>query len=230
MRDLVEMLRPRTLSADAELNGRQSGSLQWRLSRQETQQKAISLGFVYRITDEEVRRGSMTVEYNSVDDEFSRDEKGEGAKWNERLFTYANLQRKVEKDWKMVYLARKDLHQTGWAKLRFEMSSSEQHFGHIRVDCPVHHFDQFGSVQVFLNYGDEHVPLSSSSSSSSFEYEFPSKSIEKFDLELVVSSSNDDNDANAWQKTQLFRQSILPASSNDRTHLFRIELNFPRGQ
>ena len=229
MRDLVEMLRPRALSTDAELNGRQSGSLQWRLSRQETQQKAISSGFVYRITDDEVRRGSLTVAYNSVDDEFSRDEKAEGAKWNERFFSYANLQRKVEKDWKMVYLARKDLHQTGWAKIQFEMPSSEQHFDHIRIDCPVHQFDQFGSMQVFLNYGDEHVPLSSSSSSS-FEYDFPSQSVEKFQLEIVLSSTNDDNDANAWQKTQLFRQSILPASSNDRTHLFRIELNFRRGQ
>ena len=38
IRDLVEMIRPRTLSSDVELNGRQSGSLQWRLSRQETQE------------------------------------------------------------------------------------------------------------------------------------------------------------------------------------------------
>lgn len=228
IRDLVEMIRPRTLSSDVELNGRQSGSLQWRLSRQETQENnEIHLGFVYKMSEEEIDRNSLIVEYNSVQDQFYRQENRDEAKWNERWFSYSNLQRKVEKDWKMVYLARKNLFQNGFAKFQFEIDSNEKQFDHLQIFCPFHQFDQFGSVNLFVHQENQRISLFSSSSSSSphlFEFDFPSNCSKTFQLEIVLSGTNDENDSNSWQKTQLFRQSIVSTSSDDRSHLFRFHL------
>lgn len=181
------------------------------------------------MSDDELQRGSMTIEYNSVEDQFYRNEIRDEAKWNERFFSYSNLQRKMEKDWKMVYLARKSLFQNGFAKFQFEIDSEEKQFGHLQLACPSHQFDQFGSIELFLHFDDQRISLSSSSSSV-FEFDFPTKSIKKFQLEIVLSSTNDENDSNSWQKTQLFRQSTLPTSSDDRSHLFRLQLDFRQCQ
>lgn len=177
------------------------------------------------MNEEEIDRNSLLIEYNSVQDQFYRQENRDEAKWNQRCFSYSNLQRKVEKDWKMVYLARKNLFQNGFAKFQFEIDSNEKQFDHLQIFCPFHQFDQFGSVNLFIHQENQRLSLSSSSSSPHlFEFDFPSNSSTTFQLEIILSSTNDENDTNSWQKTQLFRQSIVSTSSDDRSHLFRFHL------
>jgi hypothetical protein len=43
-------------------------------------------------------------------------------------------------------------------------------------------------------------------------------------FKIILTSSNDNNDDNAWQKAQLFRQSIDQISDDDKSHFLRINL------
>ncbi|CAF4786809.1 unnamed protein product, partial [Rotaria magnacalcarata] len=44
----------------------------------------------------------------------------------------------------------------------------------------------------------------------------------RIQFKVILTSSNDNNDDNAWQKAQLFRQSIEQTSENDQSHFLRI--------
>ncbi len=46
----------------------------------------------------------------------------------------------------------------------------------------------------------------------------------RISFKIILTSSNDNNDDNAWQKAQLFRQSIDQISDNDKSHFLRINL------
>ncbi len=63
---------------------------------------------------------------------------------------------------------------------------------------------------------------------SSFEYIFDhqinSLSNLRIGFKVILTSSNDMNDNNAWQKAQLFRQSIEQISDIDHSHCLRINL------
>ena len=46
----------------------------------------------------------------------------------------------------------------------------------------------------------------------------------RINFRIILSSTNDSNDTNAWQKAQLFRRSIENISDDDRTHFLRINV------
>ena len=133
----------------------------------------------------------------------------------------------------MVYLTRKQQHANGtisWViQLKPEHEKSYQ-FHRITIQCPSKTFDQYARIHCQLQIDDEQiVDLSqnfSLDSNSLFEYTIDNKinslSNIRIAFKVILSSSNDNNDDNAWQKGQLFRQSTEQVSDDDQSHFFRI--------
>jgi len=46
-------------------------------------------------------------------------------------------------------------------------------------------------------------------------------------FKIILTSSNDNNDDNAWQKLQLFRQSI-EQTENDKSHFLKINVTIQK--
>ncbi len=69
-------------------------------------------------------------------------------------------------------------------------------------------------------------------SNSSFEYIFNEKinslSNLRIGFKIILTSTNDNSDNNAWQKAQLFRQSIEEISNNDHSHFLVIHLTIAK--
>ncbi|CAF4750842.1 unnamed protein product, partial [Rotaria magnacalcarata] len=230
--DIVSMLNEEKLTKESELHGRQSGSLGWKLARGETdQQDDITNGFIYFINNEECDKGFISIEYNSVLDKYYRNEIEENKKDGliDKVYSCSNIQRKIENDWKMVYLSRKQLNQSGiisWA-IQFNSEQEELYrFHKINIQCPSTSFDQYAQISCQLQLGDEQVIVLPQNSNSSFEYivEQTKHSLSniRIQFKVILTSSNDNNDDNAWQKAQLFRQSIELTSENDQSHFLRI--------
>jgi len=198
-------------------------------------QDDITKGYIYSITNEECEKGSITIDYNSVLDKYFRNKIEENKKdgWIDRVYLCSNIQRKVERDWKMVYLTRKQLHTNGiisWViQLKPEQEKSYQ-FHRITIQCPSKAFDQYARIVCQLQIDDEQIidlPQNRSSDSNSlFEYIIDNKrnslSNLRIGFKVILSSSNDNNDDNAWQKGQLFRQSTEQISGDDQSHFLRI--------
>jgi hypothetical protein len=96
---------------------------------------------------------------------------------------------------------------------------SKTHFRYT-IDLPQSIF-----VKIHLNF---YRPSFNLDVNSSFEYIFDhqinSLSNLRIGFKVILTSSNDMNDNNAWQKAQLFRQSIEQISDNDHSHCLRINL------
>lgn len=105
--EMVEFLTPRKPD-DRELGGRISGATAWRVSRGEIGNTVQP--FVFILNAEERLNWLLHFRYNTARNEYQRmssaREVTEG--WNSCTFESCNVQRKVEKDWQMVYLARKE--------------------------------------------------------------------------------------------------------------------------
>jgi len=122
VKELVEFICPTKDEAkDPELGGRESGSLAWRLARQEIRAADSGVGssaavFVWKITRDLALKQNNCLElfYDSVQDEYilGRSKESYRRGWNGGLFELENISRKEEKDWRMVYLAR-----NGWDTL-----------------------------------------------------------------------------------------------------------------
>ena len=66
-----------------------------------------SEGFVFRVKDrDDFLHPAFELRYNSVTDEYTVNEKPERMGWASGTYSAANVAKKVEHDWKMVYLAR----------------------------------------------------------------------------------------------------------------------------
>jgi peptide-N4-(N-acetyl-beta-glucosaminyl)asparagine amidase len=140
--------------------------------------------------------------------------------WNDGALSYSNIQYKVENDWKMCYLARTQGSEKAFIEWSFDLSSSDQNskLNNIELKCK---FDCFQSGRVMLTLfsikdGSENgLILDKSGGNSHFSFYqmgdlFFIKIVEdvKLDgLKLRADLSKGDGD-NAWQHTQLFRQSL----------------------
>ena len=116
-------------------------------------------GYVYSINDDECENGSISIEYNSVKDQYYRNGLVENKKdgWTDRIYSTSNIQRKVEKDWKMVYLSRKQLNSNGILSWTIQMKPEQEkifRFDRIHIQCPSTTFDQHAKVLCQLQIGD----------------------------------------------------------------------------
>lgn len=93
--------------------GRESGSLAWRLARQETgsvNSSTEQTGFIWKVGEKTVQDGKFELNYSpSLDVYFRKTASGENDRlktgWRSGIWHEKNVFRKEERDWKMVYLA-----------------------------------------------------------------------------------------------------------------------------
>lgn len=112
VQEVVEFLYPRSKTGnvkESEMEGRESGSLAWRLARQElgSGQTDNPSGFIWQITRDKLFQGSKyLLTYDSVKDEYCSCAEETKSGWKSGARRVENLFQKKEHDWKMVYLAR----------------------------------------------------------------------------------------------------------------------------
>jgi hypothetical protein len=92
-------------------------------------------GFQFKPTESEIRAKKMEISYNVVTDITSRSEQLNVTSvpaisgWSTTVWRHCNMERKIEQDWDMGYLARKDLEDlpntmTGLLEYRFNLRES----------------------------------------------------------------------------------------------------------
>ncbi|CAF0979034.1 unnamed protein product [Adineta ricciae] len=228
IRDLVSMLKEQNVSKESELHGRQSGSLGWKLSRGETdQQDDIINRYIFSVENSECEKGLISIEYDSVLDKYFRNkiEENKVDGWTDRVYSCSNIQRKVERDWKMVYLSRKQLNSNGFISWCIQLKPEQEEFyqfHQISIQCPTVTFDQQAKIVCQVQLQDDQLIDIPQNSNSSFEYIITEKNVYRIIFKITLSSSNDHNDNNAWQKAQLFRQSTVQQATGDQSHFLKV--------
>ncbi|XP_046482236.1 peptide-N(4)-(N-acetyl-beta-glucosaminyl)asparagine amidase [Neodiprion pinetum] len=210
--ELVELIiyhfgNNRKDESDKDYHGRTSGSLAWRLSRQEAKIDSNS-SHVWRIPSEvESIKLSYTASsdnYVLVDRSGNVLEKIEG--WAKGVYEMnGGIFRKVENDWKMVYLARSPENQSGNISWNFEISDSKLEISNLslRAIAAVFHGASIEwKIQGFYRNGQTKVvPINDSK-------EFKTEQLNgTFKISLSATLSGGEKDL-AWQHAQLFRQSL----------------------
>lgn len=240
--EIVEFLTPKTVK-DGEDVGRQSGSLQWRLNRGEIKLPEAAPAFSFKIKESDLNSNKFRVQYNSVQDIYISS--GSEIKcWKNGASKYKNIQHKVEHDWKMVYLSRTAGSDSAFIEWSFDLSKLKT--GNMKkciqkIELKLEHkcFEN-GKIDWTFYWSSK---INDFKSEDKFTFDgknklffdnLPFKLIEKdnekelSDIknpELVIfkikATMSGGTGQNAWQHTQLFRQSL-----NDDKNLFDVCFHF----
>ncbi|XP_029643414.1 peptide-N(4)-(N-acetyl-beta-glucosaminyl)asparagine amidase [Octopus sinensis] len=119
-KELTEFSSHRTPKSD-ELQGRTTGSLAWRLQRGETKKHTP---YTFKPDIAEQQSKCLYVKYSCAKDIYYRpySSKSEIHCWQSLLFSYKDIFRKEEHDWKKVYLSRTEGCEFGEVSWKFDVS------------------------------------------------------------------------------------------------------------
>lgn len=197
-----------------ELGGRISGSEAWRVARGEVGVQTKSVAFVP--TEKEKAAKRFHLQYNIVDDQYTRVSNGNEviAGWENGAWVNESMHRKVENDWKMVYLARKEgttLAKIGW---KVECASTGLRVESISVRTSSQTFES-GTINWKLYSAETQVNVNPDKNLCSYP-EFLNVSEVVLEAELYGGEGSC-----AWQHTQLFRESLT-----DKENIMEIIVTF----
>eukprot|EP00117_Sycon_ciliatum_P044623 scpid44498/ scgid32167/ Peptide-N(4)-(N-acetyl-beta-glucosaminyl)asparagine amidase; N-glycanase 1; Peptide:N-glycanase len=208
--------------------GRTSGSMAWRLARGETSGDTgstsaaaaagsaavaptaiIETSYLFELSDGDVAAKRMRVRYSTASDAYYRQHADHLAKndapalrgWKSGIFMAENVQRKVENDWKMAYLARRSGGSEASATWTLDLSSHSCTVDRASVCVKG---DVFGSGRISWSVSADNgalVELDSNSQGGAMP-ELDGATM----ITVTASMQGGDGDV-AWQHTQLFRQS-----------------------
>ncbi|GFR76588.1 peptide-N(4)-(N-acetyl-beta-glucosaminyl) asparagine amidase [Elysia marginata] len=212
---------------DENLPGRSTGSLAWRQARGELGTLASarfvsdtnnsnSAGFVFTPSAKELVSKVMHVKYNCSTDKYirksSEDENIRG--WETCVFEQNNIFRKEEPDWKMVYLARTEGSTKAQISWKFDLTNTNLKMNKLELKAQSSIFEN-GKISWRICAGDNCTSLTGSSLQDSMMLDL--KGCKTLVLVAVLERGSGDN---AWQQTQLFRQS----SQDLESYPFEIKL------
>ncbi|XP_077265699.1 N-glycanase Pngl [Temnothorax americanus] len=205
--DMLYIPNSRNKDSDEEAyEGRTSGSLMWRLARGEVTQ-AEGKSYVWDIS----KYGqTFELRYNVVEDLYHvvRDnavlERKSG--WLEGMnATEGGIFRKVENDWKMVYLARSPQAERGRVKWTFEIANSASRLETFALKATSEVFQGAKvSWEIEATFDDGRAVVVAVPSCASFRTEEVRGAVR---LNVIVTLSGG-RGQEAWQHAQLFRRSL----------------------
>ncbi|CAH1795770.1 unnamed protein product [Owenia fusiformis] len=197
--EMVEFLTPKIASA-SEGQGRQSGSVAWRLSRGET--KTDAQPYVFKLTESEKHDKEFYITYSAALDKYCRpSERNEVTNsWSSMLSECKNIFRKEERDWNMVYLARTEGTPSASISWTLDCSDSGLAVDSIEILVCSKTYEN-GKVTWILCADDQCIPVAANNRKTITEMEGKKR------VTLTAKLSGGNGDC-AWQHTQLFRQPI----------------------
>ncbi|XP_053455412.1 peptide-N(4)-(N-acetyl-beta-glucosaminyl)asparagine amidase isoform X2 [Nycticebus coucang] len=204
--ELVEFISPKT-PKPGELGGRISGSVAWRVARGEMGLERKETLFIP--SENEKISKQLHLCYNIVKDHYVRVSNNNQtiSGWENGVWKMESIFRKVETDWNMVYLARKEGSSFAYISWKFECGSVGLKVDSISIRTSSQTFHT-GIIQWKLRSDTARVDLIGDKNLRSY-HDFSSATEVILEAEL----SRGDGDV-AWQHTQLFRQSLNDHEEN----------------
>ncbi|XP_012641715.2 peptide-N(4)-(N-acetyl-beta-glucosaminyl)asparagine amidase isoform X2 [Microcebus murinus] len=204
--ELVEFISPKT-PKPGELGGRISGSVAWRVARGEMGLERRETLFIP--SENEKISKQLHLCYNIVKDHYVRVSNNNQtiSGWENGVWKMESIFRKVETDWNMVYLARKEGSSFAYISWKFECGSVGLKVDSISIRTSSQTFHT-GVVQWKLQSDTAGVDLTGDKNLHSY-HDFSGATEVILEAEL----SRGDGDV-AWQHTQLFRQSLNDHEEN----------------
>nr|XP_005297144.1 peptide-N(4)-(N-acetyl-beta-glucosaminyl)asparagine amidase isoform X5 [Chrysemys picta bellii] len=205
--ELVEFISPKT-PKPGELGGRISGSMAWRVARDEIGSE-MRKEVIFIPSGKEKTSKLFHLSYNIVEDSYTRvsnnNEKITG--WEKGVWKTESLWRKVETDWKMVYLARKEGSSSAYICWKFECGSVDLKIDNVSIRTNSQTFHS-GRIRWRLRSNIAEVDLTGDKILRSY-----SDFSDATEVILEAELSGGDGDI-AWQHTQLFRESLSNSGEN----------------
>ncbi|XP_017361703.1 peptide-N(4)-(N-acetyl-beta-glucosaminyl)asparagine amidase isoform X1 [Cebus imitator] len=204
--ELVEFISPKT-PKPGELGGRISGSVAWRVARGEMGLERKETSFIP--SENEKISKQLLLCYNIVKDCYVRVSNNNQtiSGWENGVWKMESIFRKVETDWHMVYLARKEGSSFAYISWKFECGSVGLKVDSISIRTSSQTF-QTGTIEWKLRSDTARVELTGDKNLHSYA-DFSGATEVILEAEL----SGGDGDI-AWQHTQLFRQSLNDHEEN----------------
>ncbi|XP_062425323.1 peptide-N(4)-(N-acetyl-beta-glucosaminyl)asparagine amidase isoform X2 [Rhea pennata] len=205
--ELVEFISPKT-PKPGEFGGRTSGSVAWRAARGEIGSKKRK-EVIFIPSEKEKTSKLFHLTYNVVEDSYTRisnnNEKITG--WEAGVWKAESIWRKVETDWKMVYLARKEGSSSASISWKFECKSVGLKIDNMSIRTSSQTF-QSGRIKWRVYSPTAEIPLLGDKSLCSCS-DFSGAT--EVTLEAILNGG--DGEA-AWQHTQLFRENLTGYGEN----------------
>ncbi|GJQ78291.1 hypothetical protein Trydic_g22132 [Trypoxylus dichotomus] len=206
LEELCELMVERQ-PGDKDKKGRSSGSLSWRLARGEQQIEAGFTPYIWKFSDEDIGTNSVSVRYFTASNRYEVLTEAKTStleEWHKGASEVEGIFRKEEKDWKMVYLTRKEGSPIGKIKWTFEVDSASKVFDTVDINFDYSLYEN-GKVEVSLTgtpSTTRSLMLPNGEKNLSTQQLSGSKKIE-----IIATLSGGRGDV-SWQHAQLFRQSI----------------------
>ncbi|XP_066848018.1 peptide-N(4)-(N-acetyl-beta-glucosaminyl)asparagine amidase isoform X2 [Anser cygnoides] len=205
--ELVEFISPKP-PKPGEFGGRTSGSMAWRVARGEAgSEKRKEVIFVP--SEKEKTSKLFHLIYNIVEDSYIRisnnNEKITG--WEAGVWKAESIWRKVETDWKMVYLARKEGSSSASISWKFECKSAGLKIENVSIRTSSQTF-QSGRIKWRVYSPTTEIALLGDKNLCSYS-DFCGAT--EVTLEAILNGGDGET---AWQHTQLFRESLTGCGEN----------------
>ena len=202
--EMVEFLTPRDQSKDEE-QGRISGSLNWRTARGEaggSKSGSDKKSHVFQPTEEHIIKKRMRIQYFPARDYYDTSLEGihnstiiQG--WQNGVESSENIFRKVENDWKMVYLARCEGTDNGTIKWSIDIRNTNLVISNVIIQI---HSQLYENGEIDFKLFNELTSIDLKDGTNVSTDNFYGSKLLNLSACLKGSSGNV-----AWQHAQLFR-------------------------